>query len=212
MGLEITLKYCPNFEFAQQQYQQFLKKMDEFLAYIERMNGPRERWTDRLKQDVSTQYRYEEARLKEKYNVQHGEHQSVSTIKNDSANYPDHLFKVGYFRSSYNSLGFDSVMNALGLLELGEIFPEEWSAYYVVCPDWNAAQERAKATRYDFQNSLTIHSVWISQFLHEPFPDKKAGEYPTIEWYRMALDIVCETVDWVLATGEAENYYLYWQT
>jgi len=58
-----------------------------------------------------------------------GEH-----VELPSARYPDHLFKVGYFRSSYNSGGLNRVLNDYGLPDLDDIFGAE--RRYAFAPDW----------------------------------------------------------------------------
>ena len=62
-------------------------------------------------------------------------------IRMDSATYPDHLFKVGYLRSSYNEGGFDRVVgNAIGV-RLSDIFQTD--GRYEFQPDWPLAREIA---------------------------------------------------------------------
>lgn len=61
-------------------------------------------------------------------------------IKIDSTLHPDHLFKVGYFRSSYNEGGINSTLkNFVGKRGLYWIFPEGSSESYHVKPDWKSA-------------------------------------------------------------------------
>jgi hypothetical protein len=62
-------------------------------------------------------------------------------IELPSAKYPDHYFKIGYFRSSYNEGGINSIArNAIGM-ELGDIFPAHEE--YCFQPDWSLARESA---------------------------------------------------------------------
>jgi hypothetical protein len=56
---------------------------------------------------------------------------------------PEHMFKVGYFRSSYNEGGIDSVMRHLGLPGLSEIFGVTGDEYNVR-PDWDASLARCE--------------------------------------------------------------------
>lgn len=64
-----------------------------------------------------------------------------------SVKYPDHnLFKLGYWRSSYNGSGIDSVLrNSIGvdLYSIVSGSGREDDGYYKR-PDWNRAMERAK--------------------------------------------------------------------
>lgn len=62
-------------------------------------------------------------------------------VERPSAKYPDHLFKVGYCRSSYNGGGIESaVYSWLGVRPLEYIF--EPADGYRIQPDWDAARAR----------------------------------------------------------------------
>lgn len=52
--------------------------------------------------------------------------------------YPEHMFKLDYLRSSYNSGGINSVMNRVGCMDLYDIFEPEDGEYYVK-PNWHRA-------------------------------------------------------------------------
>ena len=61
-------------------------------------------------------------------------------IEIDSTIQPDHYFKIGYFRSSYNGGGINRVLENLGVPNLYEIFePDE---QYCFQPDWEKALQR----------------------------------------------------------------------
>lgn len=65
-----------------------------------------------------------------------------------SAKYPDHYFKVGYFRSSYNGSGINRVLgDLLGIEGLYWIFDRERSDEYEFQPDWAQVRQRAKEAR-----------------------------------------------------------------
>jgi len=65
-------------------------------------------------------------------------------IERNSEKYPDHLFKVGYFRSSYNSGGINHILrNINGDRDLYWVFDHD-SAEYSFCPDWEQAKQRAQ--------------------------------------------------------------------
>lgn len=88
----------------------------------------------------------EESRLQEELGCDdsgylRGGHEAV---ERDSAVHPGQLFKVGYFRSSYNGTGINRVLEDMGLPGLYQLFgvPER-SPDYWVRPDWAAARERA---------------------------------------------------------------------
>ena len=50
-------------------------------------------------------------------------------IEIDSKKYPENYNKIGYFRSSYNSGGMNSVLDDLGVPDLYEIFPHDDGEY-----------------------------------------------------------------------------------
>jgi len=71
-------------------------------------------------------------------------------IEFPSKKYPDHSFKVGYFRSSYNESGINYVLWSRGLPDLWEIFDAK-SGEFV--PDWEKSLERAKQLLADLRRS-----------------------------------------------------------
>lgn len=76
-------------------------------------------------------------------------------VQRNSEKHPEHMFKVGYFRSSYNDGGINSILRAaigqdLYSIFVGEGRPEQ----YRFAPDWKASLERAKAVREAFTDHL----------------------------------------------------------
>ncbi len=65
-----------------------------------------------------------------------------------SASYPEHYFKIGYFRSSYNGSGFNNAMRQYGLSTLDDIC--EPSDAYGFTPDWSMMIDRAAAALIAF--------------------------------------------------------------
>lgn len=66
-------------------------------------------------------------------------------IRFDSSTDPKHLFKVGYFRSSYNGSGIDSILTKLfgEDKDIAGIFDYKEGEYYVQ-PDWEQSRIKAK--------------------------------------------------------------------
>ena len=62
----------------------------------------------------------------------------------DDSIYPNHLFKIGYFRSSYNEAGYNSLMNNIGLSGLYEIFSVNRGQRISI--NWKKSLENAKNT------------------------------------------------------------------
>lgn len=70
-----------------------------------------------------------------------GDDPQEQKIEQGSRFYPDHMFKVGYFRSSYNESGFNRVMPAICGVGLDDLFPGYED--YEFQPDWADSRQRA---------------------------------------------------------------------
>ena len=62
-------------------------------------------------------------------------------IEHDSEQYPDHYFKIGYFRSSYNSSGIQRILRDMGLPDLDWVFDHN-KAEYEFTPNWQQSLAR----------------------------------------------------------------------
>lgn len=82
----------------------------------------------------------------------------IENIEHNSPTHPDGLFNIGYFRSSYNSGGFNSVMERYNVPDLYVIFDVADHDYYVI-PDWEASLERAQIARQKLLEVNTDYSV-----------------------------------------------------
>lgn len=94
---------------------------------------------------------------------EYGVSNAVERIEFPSKLHPDHLFQVGYFRSSYNSSGFNSVVGDNGLPTLYDIFAVEETDDYERFPDWEKSKEitiaAIESARKIFRNSEPIYKV-----------------------------------------------------
>lgn len=88
---------------------------------------------------------------------------SVTTLSLNSTKYPEHMFKVGYFRSSYNPGGINRVMESIGLDGLYEIFDRKESDDYEFRPAWPSALLRTQRVLQDYRAHLesAIGNVYI---------------------------------------------------
>ena len=196
----------------------------------------------------------------------------VKSIEKDCERYPDHYFKVGYFRSSYNGGGIEKVLKNLGLDTLHDIFDYDREAEeYYFQPNWDRALVNVKRVIEDLKGAENIrcHSVSDNMFKESTiFSEKEAIEIynqqrkkyeenkdrnpdfsaysnsdgtfymeepmeviamiPGKEnmfiprdcvyvitksdnsWYVQALEIVQETIEYVLDQKDKEKYYLSW--
>lgn len=73
----------------------------------------------------------------------YGEYPGEVTLEQDSKTKPDHLFKIGYLRSSYNGSGINRMLEKIGLPTLNDIF--EPGDEYKFQPDWEAAKDKCES-------------------------------------------------------------------
>lgn len=71
-------------------------------------------------------------------------------IEQPSATDPKHLLKLGYFRSSYNGAGLNSVLRDRDLPTLDDIFCPPSDEYYFR-PNWEGCRSRAQEVLMNFQ-------------------------------------------------------------
>lgn len=65
-------------------------------------------------------------------------------IQKDSKKYPDHYFKIGYFRSSYNDGGINRVLKNMGIPDLYDIFQVGEDYENPLTVDWSLALRRVQ--------------------------------------------------------------------
>lgn len=184
----------------------------------------------------------------------------------DSVKYPDHYFKIGYFRSSYNSGGFNRVVSNMtdgGCLD--KVF--DANGEYVIKPDWSQAKDKAvkllgklntaieengsyrviDIATYPWADKIDSSEAALKVFLEQKklhsneddmfgsyssrkgdfflegitivamIPGKQYGtDYmfcvyeSDLSWYVQALEIVIESIDYVLNQDDTGKYYLHW--
>ena len=188
-------------------------------------------------------------------------------IELDHETYPDHYFKIGYFRSSYNSGGIERILRNLGLPTMHDIFSHEGEEYDFQ-PNWEESLVRCEEVIQLFREKGAYRVHHVSQnmfsepeihsekealdvFLNELTKENKGGmerhnysnkhghfnmaepekvlamipgtykifkEMPCVyvvtesdnSWYIQALEIVRDTIKYVLSQENKEQYYLHW--
>lgn len=144
MGLDIYLRRCDDLhsEIAlQEQAEEFSNKLWEGKVY--------EQTSEADKESIRAATKAEYARLGLD---QYGSSTKIESIELDSALYPEHMFKVGYLRSSYNSGGINSVLERAGCPTLYDIFKSSDEYYFV--PDWEASLVRVEAAIAAYKDTL----------------------------------------------------------
>lgn len=189
-------------------------------------------------------------------------------IERDSVLHPDHYFKIGYFRSSYNSGGINSILRDLGIPDLYDIFEHD-NDEYEFNPNWKEAlktvQESINLLKKD--KGYRVESISANLFSPDDVPtsaaaalnifneqlkekskkkefqcySNKNGEFyldnaglkvhglipgkdmfqrpctfiiykpkDANKYYLEALEIVKETIEYVLAHDNPQDFYLCW--
>jgi hypothetical protein len=98
--------------------------------------------------------------------------------------YPDHYFRIGYFKSSYNSGGIERILHTLGLPTLHDVFQQEGE--YVFRPNWQASLDRINELIKSFKEKgpYRVHQVSANIF-----------SQPEIKSAKQALDAFITELD-----------------
>lgn len=140
MGLDIYLYKCPDRKHANAMVAAWEKENDALWEKHAKLEEG-----DKITPEAEAQFVQDRLQLAEKYEIVDYNHKSVEQIYEDSKTEPDHLFKLGYLRSSYNGSGINRLLALHGLPGLFEIFQVEGEDYQVV-PDWEAAKKICEET------------------------------------------------------------------
>lgn len=150
MGLDVYIHKYSNFDEAKR-----LEKLYEEESHKNWDFGGKkyEEMTEAEKAQASKAD--EELQVRLKLNS-YGEPGDKEDLNEPSVKHPDHMFKIGYFRSSYNEGGINSVCrNLLGKEGLYYVFGTEFNDHqYEWRPDWAAAKERALEMARDLRAKI----------------------------------------------------------
>ncbi len=105
----------------------------------------------------------------------------------DSTVDPTHMFKVGYFRSSYNGSGIERVLGNLGIASLHDIFQP--ADRYEFKPDWSAALTRVDEAIEQFEAHLaTPAGKYAVSEVRPMFSHGVANEEAALKLFASALE------------------------
>jgi len=276
MGLDVSLQYYKDFGKTKALEDEYEEESDKIWKEVE--DG---REYDEISKAERDEINKRTSALAKEMGVgEYGtDEKNTKGIEINSKKYPEHLFKIGYFRSSYNNGGFNTVMGNFIGKDLYYIFetPEE----YTFSPDWKMAKARAKDMLKELKTKIKENGAYqISELRHNDIiverkeevnnkeealkkfleikkkhklnkgfnnfsnyfgefyleePLKVSGiingfgsnflsggtkpvQYLIYEddeglnWYVQALEIVIETISWVLSKKDPEKYYLNWSS
>lgn len=132
MGLDVYLKRFEDYEATQRVEGEYNTKSEELWEVI--CEG--KKYAD-ASDEQKKLYRTKADLLKEELGLdKFGSVASVTSIEKPSALYPEHMFKIGYFRSSYNGSGINNVLSNFVGMDLYYIFDRERRDEYHFQPDW----------------------------------------------------------------------------
>lgn len=273
MGLDVYLKKYENFSDAK-------KREDEYQKLSSK------NWDNGKKYEDLTQEEKEDLRNKDleiAKSLGLDKYGSVSKtecedIEMKHEKYPDHYFKIGYFRSSYNNEGIEHVLENLQVGGLYEIFERKRDDEYEFQPKWEEALRRVEKSISDLndiiknENNYYCFKVSYNEFSGNPNDNQidseqkamksflevkekhvniqsenfsnSVGEFffkeplqvialiqgvnkrffvneklpctyvvckhENLNWYLQALEIVRDTIAYVLSQPDVEKYYLCW--
>lgn len=191
MGLDIYLHRYDNFEDTRERE----KKYSEFSDNIWKKAGD----YDSLEESKKEEIRKKEDEFAKSLNLDKwgSDKDSVEGIEIDHPDYPDHYFKIGYFRSSYNGAGIERILRNLGLPTLADIFDVKGEGYYIH-PDWEKAKQKTQEVidLLKKEGGYRVHSVSPNIFS----PPDVHSEGEALEVFRKQIQRESER------EGEKHNY------
>lgn len=99
--------------------------------------------------------------------------EGFESVELPSQKYPDHLFCVGYWRSSYNKAGFNNVLRTLIGKDLYDIIEEAGDSYYIR-PEWSEALDLARNVHAELLERLeVVGSYRVQEISYNSFKSLK---------------------------------------
>lgn len=87
---------------------------------------------------------------------------NVTDIEEISKKHPEHLFKIGYWRSSYNSAGINHFLEKVGCQTLWEIAGQKKHVTYQFKVDWNLLKSNSQCA-IERLNNLKNLECWLEE-------------------------------------------------
>ena len=265
MGLDVSLMRCTDRELAD-------KQEKEFDIQTEGL------WHENMTGAEKDTVRDKEAQIAQELGTDpYGQSNLREEIDLPSALYPDHMFHIGYFRSSYNPSGINSIARRSELPSLYDIFINQGDKYEFQ-PDWESSLELVDEAlvKWKRHDGFDVEAVYSRDLAYGPvtegqaldiFAKQREDSKPTtrpdgtefvpfrefscrdgqfyldgttvyalipgrmrdvltqnmqectyviykreMDFYIQSLEIVKETIEYVLSQPDPENYYLRWSS
>lgn len=188
MGLDVYLYHCADLPAVNALKKQYEAETEGFWL---KHCGDDATWNALTKDEQDRRYaiyKAENERVAALFGLNaDGEHPSNTKIEEDSAKYPDHYFKVGYFRSSYNDGGINNVLRRYGLPDLNHVMGA--GEEYEFTPDWLAS--RARAVELLAQLRAAPHAdIDILKVGPNPFSDPGKLPKNTADVRRVVMEVL----------------------
>ena len=153
MGLDIYLKKYKDFDETRKKEKEYEEKAEsnwekDGLKY------------DDLSDEDRDSIREENLKLAESMGLDKygSDESSVESIEHDHPKYKDHIFKIGYFRSSYNGSGINRQFSNMGLPTLQEMFEVDREDYYVR-PNWDKAMANVNTAIEKYTDMMANNKI-----------------------------------------------------
>lgn len=148
MGLDVSLYKVDDLEKMLEKEKDYEKKSEKIWEK-ERAGRNYDLLTEKEKDEIHSKC----VKLAEKMGLtKDGEYKNKKRIEKNSRVHPDHMFKIGYMRSSYNDGGINSVLREIIGMDLYTIFTPNDDYYQKI--DWKKALEKAKEVYDAFSKHL----------------------------------------------------------
>lgn len=139
MGLDVYLYKCADRKQAKQIEEQYESKCE---AIWKKHTGDKA-YGDCTEAEKDAAHRETKKLAKAMGIGEYGSHSSVEKVELDSVTDAKHLFKIGYFRSSYNDGGINSWLRRMGQPDLYWVFGQKKEPDYEFTPNWKQVKQRA---------------------------------------------------------------------
>jgi hypothetical protein len=167
MGLDIYLKKYNNYENTISREKKYSDFSEEIWKAPEKEYGDYDKIPEEVKESIRKKTNEYAASLG--LNSWGSDEDNIESAKKDHPDYPDHYFKIGYFRSSYNESGINRILSNFGLMTLDGIFNHDGEYHFQ--PDWEASKKRAQVTLEEFkkQGNYRVEAMYTHS-LAKDFP------------------------------------------
>lgn len=197
MGLDVYLYHCADFDEAQRLETEYEERSEALWS--------EDKEYDDYSEEEKEAIRAESEKIKTKLGlIGYGEHPDKQQVNVDSPTYPDHMFKIGYWRSSYNSGGLNHVLSDAGLPDMYEMCPaadgESHDRIGYSPMDWWGCRNRIEATLKLLQESAPFRIMEVS---HNEF---MLGRHTFPSSEREALELFNATLSKRSDDAEFQNF------